>query len=332
MKKILVTGASGFIGSSLVEKALQHGYEVYAGLRKSSSRKYLADERIKFFELDFTDPKKFENQFSEFSKEHGKFDYVIHNAGITKAKKVQDYFTVNFQYTKQLVDALINSGNVPEKFVYMSSLAAYGPGLTQDPIKHSDEQKPVTSYGRSKLESENYLRSLKDFPYLIIRPTAVYGPRDRDIFILIKMLKNNLEAYIGFGRQVLSFIHVKDLVHAIFLALESPHVRKEYFVSDGSVYDSKTFNSIAKKHLNKKTFSVTIPVSAVYPIAFATETIASLFGTIATLNRERLKEFEARNWSVDASLLQSETGFKAEYDLELGLKETIEWYKANGWL
>src|SRR5438045_3510699 len=103
MKKILITGASGFIGSSLVEEGLRRGYEIVAGIRKSSSKKYLADERIKFIELDFTNQKRLEEQLADFSNKQGKFDYVIHNAGITKAKKTQDYFTVNFQYTKNLV-------------------------------------------------------------------------------------------------------------------------------------------------------------------------------------------------------------------------------------
>src|SRR5947207_10984211 len=130
MKKILITGASGFIGSSLIEEGLRRGYEVYAGIRKTSSRNYLSDQRIKFFELDFSDASKLEKQVKEFSDAHGQFDFVIHNAGITKAKQISDYFTVNFQYTKHLVDALNESGNTPEKFVYMSSLAAIGPGLT----------------------------------------------------------------------------------------------------------------------------------------------------------------------------------------------------------
>ena len=119
---------------------------------------------------------------------------------------------------------------------------------------------------------------------------------------------------------------------AIFLAIESPHKRKEYLVSDGSFYDSRMFNTIAKKYLGKKTISITIPTAVVRPIAYAAETIAALFGNIAILNRERVKEFEARNWTVDTQPLQNDTGFKASYDLEHGLKETIEWYKANGWL
>jgi UDP-glucose 4-epimerase len=332
MKKILITGASGFIGSALTEEGLQRGYEVHAGIRSTSSRKYLGDQRIKFVELDYTDQKKLQQQIVDFSNLHGKFDCVIHNAGITKAKKISDYFMVNFQNTKNLVEALVKSNNLPDKFIYMSSLAAIGPGRTLDPITPIDEPLPVTSYGKSKLEAEHYLRSLNNFPYIIIRPTAVYGPRDKDVFVLLKMLNSNFEAYIGFGKQILSFIHVKDLVRAIFMALESAHKQKEYLVSDGAVYDSKTFNTIAKKYLGKKTLSVTIPISLVRPIAFATETIAALFGNVALLNRERLKEFEARNWAVDTEALQNEIGFKAEYDLDRGLMETIAWYKTAGWL
>lgn len=332
MKKILVTGASGFIGSALIEEGLRRGHQMVAGIRKTSSRKYLADDRIQFLDLDFSDQAKLRLQLADFSKIHGRFDGIIHNAGITKAKRIQDYFTVNFQYTKNLVDALIQNGDIPDKFIYMSSLAAKGPGMTDAPISHADESRPVTSYGKSKLESENYLKTLNNFPYIIIRPTAVYGPRDKDIFILLKMLNRNFEAYIGFGRQALSFIFIKDLTKAIFLALESIHKQREYLVSDGSFYDSKTFNSIAKKHLKKKTISVTVPTAILKPIAYTTETIASMFGTIAVFNRERLREFEARNWTVDTEPLKNETGFKADYDLEKGLKETIDWYKMNGWL
>ena len=332
MKKILVTGASGFIGSALIDEGLKRGHEMVAGIRKTSSRKYLVDDRIKFLDLDFADQEKLRVQLKDFSNQHGRIDCIIHNAGVTKAKKIQDYFTINFQYTKNLLNALIRNGDIPEKFIYMSSLAAKGPGMTSAPIKHSDESKPVTVYGKSKLESENYLRSIPGFPYIIIRPTAVYGPRDRDIFILLKILNRNFEPYIGLGRQVLSFIYIKDLARAIFLSLESAHQQKEYLVSDGSIYDSSEFNSIAKKHLKKKTISITVPGAILKPIAYTTETIAAMFGTVATFNRDRLREFEARNWAVDIEPLQNETGFKAEYNLETGLKETIEWYKEHGWL
>src|ERR1035437_5969967 len=124
MKKILITGSSGFIGSFLVEEALKKNYEVYAGIRKTSSIEYLSDPRIKFIELDFSDINSLNKKIAEAPY----FDFVIHNAGLTKAFKKQDYFISNYQYTRNIIDVLISQKRTPEKFIYMSSLAAYGPG------------------------------------------------------------------------------------------------------------------------------------------------------------------------------------------------------------
>ena len=124
MKKILITGASGFIGSFLVEEALNRNYEVYAGIRKSSNREYLLDSRIKFLELDFSNVDSLNKKISAAPY----FDFIIHNAGLTKASKLKDYFTTNYEFTKNIIDVLISQNRVPKKFIYMSSLAAYGPG------------------------------------------------------------------------------------------------------------------------------------------------------------------------------------------------------------
>ena len=190
MKKILITGSSGFIGSFLVEEALKKGYEVYAGIRKTSNVKYLTDPKIKFIELDFSNIDSLNKTIS--ASPH--FDFVIHNAGVTRAIRKQDYFISNYQYTRNLIDVFISQKKVPGKFIYMSSLAAYGPGepLQLKPIKESDTPNPVTSYGKSKLESEKYLSALQNFPHIIVRPTAVYGPRDNDFFAMFSLINKNI--------------------------------------------------------------------------------------------------------------------------------------------
>ena len=123
-KRILITGASGFIGSFLVEKALEEGYETWAGVRKSSSREYLKDDRIQFLDLNFGDKNKLKEQLSDFKKKYGKFDYVVHNAGVTKCLDAEDFDKINFRYTANLIDALREVEAVPDKFVLMSSLSA----------------------------------------------------------------------------------------------------------------------------------------------------------------------------------------------------------------
>jgi nucleoside-diphosphate-sugar epimerase len=332
MKKILITGASGFIGSFLVDEALSRGYEVYAGIRSSSNKKYLRNNRIQFLELDYSDTVKLEKTFSDFKKAHGSFDYVIHNAGITKAKHKEDYFSVNFQLTKNLVDALVKSKSIPQKFIYISSLAAYGPGAGNIPIKHDDVPFPISFYGQSKLESEKYISEVNNFPFIIIRPSIVYGPRDKELYVLYKVLNRGLEPYIRSTNQKLSCVYVRDLSHVIFKSMESAHTRRAYFISDGNEYTIRAFNQTIKNHLVKKTVKLVIPSAMARPIAFSMELFAGMFGKISTFNRERLKEYEAANWLCDISHLKEELDFIPAYNLDSGMQATIQWYKNNKWL
>ena len=330
MKKILITGANGFIGSFLVEEALKKNYEVYAGIRKTSNLEYITDPRIKFVELDFSNTNFLDFQVSKLPC----FDFVIHNAGTTKALKKRDYFTSNYLYTKNIVDALINQKKVNKKFIYMSSLAAYGPGdsLQLKTVSSSDTPKPVTSYGKSKLESEKYLSSLTSFPHIIIRPTVVYGPREKDLFTIFKLINNDVELFVGFKSQQLTFIYVKDLVKAVFQTMESNVVNKGYFVSDGNVYDGQSLGNIIKKQLGKKTIRIYVPKKLVRVIAMFVEASKYLTRKQPVLNFDKVNELECVNWKCDTKPLIDEFNFKSDYNLSQGVFETIEWYKKSKWL
>jgi len=332
MKKILITGASGFIGSFMVEQALNEGYEVYAGIRKTSNKKYLKDKRIKFIEFNFADNKGLKKIFSDLKKQNIRFNYIIHNAGITKANKKQDYFTINYQYTKNLIDALISTNSVPGKFIYMSSLAAYGPVQKgNNLIKLTDIPKPVTSYGESKLKAEKYITSQNNFPYIIIRPIGVYGPREKDFYLYFKLIKKHLQPLIGFTTPNVSFIYVKDLVKIIFAALESNITNKAYFVSDGVISNSMILGDTIKKHLNKKTIKIRIPISLLKIAAFFLELVFGLFGKTPTVNLEKINELKS-SWVCDIKSLEHDFNFKADYNLNKGIYETAQWYKKEKWL
>jgi nucleoside-diphosphate-sugar epimerase len=332
-KKLLITGASGFIGSFMVEEALNRDYEVYAGIRSTSSTRYLKDDRIKFISLDYSHKPELRSKLLELKNEGISFHYIIHNAGITKARKKKEYFTVNYIYTKNLIKSLILTGTVPAKFIFISSLAAFGPGNDiNNTIRETDQPNPVTTYGKSKLKTENYIHSLTGFPCIIIRPTAVYGPRDKDIFLYFRLINKNIEPYIGNKPQKISLIYVKDLVNAIFAAAESPFINRSYFVSDGNDYSMRDVSNTIKKHLEKKTLSFTIPAQLLRIIAFVLEKCCSLFGYMPALNLEKVNELESCNWKCDIEPLQSDLNFKPEYDLDKAVKETAEWYKKEGWL
>lgn len=330
MKKILITGASGFIGSFLVEEALNSGYEVYAGIRKSSNIEYLSDPRIKFIELDFSDIDSMTRKISDFPY----FDFVIHSAGLTKAKKKEDYFISNFHYSKNIIEVLIRLNRIPEKFVYMSSLAAYGPGDPSmlDSVKSSDTPRPVTSYGKSKLETEKYLSRLSGFPYIIIRPTAVYGPREKDLFKVFQLINKNIELILGFRKQHLTFVYVKDLVEAVFQTMESEIINRGYFISDGNVYDGKMFGKIIKKQLDKKTIRIQIPILLIRLVAGLMETTKYITRKQPVLNLEKVNELECVSWICDVKALQEDLNYIPRYDLNRGIQETTEWYKQAKWL
>ncbi len=329
MKKILITGASGFIGSFLVEKALELGMETYAGIRSSSSKQYLKDERIRFVNLNLSDKNSLKTQVAGY-----KFDYIVHAAGLTKAQHKSDFEKVNFIATQNLVQALLETDCLPEKFIFVSSMAAHGPGNDGDtiPVKSSDQPHPDTLYGISKLNAEKYINTLTDFPVITLRPTGVYGPREKDYFVFFKTINGGIEPYIGLKEQYLSFIYVRDFVDVVFKAINSPIVRKTYFVGDGKAYTAREFADITKKILNKKTFKLYVPLAIVKLIAILMETILGIMGKVPTLNRDKYNVLKARNWLCDISDLEKDLGFKARYYLEDGVKEATDWYKKEKWL
>jgi nucleoside-diphosphate-sugar epimerase len=331
VKKILITGASGFIGSFLVEEALNHGFEVYAGIRASSSLQYLQDSRIKFLTINFAN----KEQLKQNLLKAGKFDYIIHNAGVTKTCKKENFDLVNLRFTQNFIEALYETNTIPHKFIQISSLAAYGPGdeKTLKPINLTDTPRPVSYYGKSKLKTERYIKSLKDFPYLIFRPTGVYGPREKDYYVMYKSIKQGIETYINTSDQHISFIYIKDLSRLIIDSLSSNISGKSYFVSDLNEYTAYEFSWLIKMKLNKKTIALTFPGFLVRMLAFINEKISCLFlGKTPTLNTEKYKEISKRNWLCDSSDLVKDFNFKPEYDLSKGLDETIKWYKKENLL
>lgn len=330
MKKILITGASGFIGSTLVETALmQEDWQVYAGVRSTSSKKYLTDERIHFFEMNFNDSTALTEQLKAAS-----FDYIIHNAGATAVPKKEDYFRINTDLVKTLVQAQLATGKNLQKFVFMSSLASYGPAdnFPNGKVEAQYPPQPIDTYGESKLAAEQFLQSLPDFPYLIFRPTAVFGPRDKDIFTFFEIINKGLEAYIGRQKQEATFIYVKDLARLVITAIRSEISQQSYFVSDGNVYSTEDLGKYGKQLLQKKTFKIKLPTSLVKAIARLLETGGKLTGTYPALNLEKVKILSARSWHCDTVPLKRDFNFKPKYNLETGLKETLAWYKENNWL
>ncbi len=327
-KKILVTGASGFVGGFLIDEAISRGLSVHSAVRKSSNTKILDQLNTTLVYFDFEDIDGMVQMLKD-----GSYDYIIHNAGLTKAKAKEAYFKVNEQYLRNLIEAIRKADLQLDKFLFVSSLAAFGPADFQDNniVSESSTPHPVTSYGRSKLAAEQYLKKQQDIPYNIIRPTAVYGPREYDLLTVYQTLAKRIEAYVGLSKQKLTFVYVKDLVRAMMDILMSDHEHTRYFITDGNTYSAQEMNAIVKRELEVTwTVPIKLPIFLVKVLAFFSEKMAGLSGKYPPLNIEKVNELQARSWHCDISPLQDDIAYKAEYDLDNGLKETIAWCKKQG--
>ena len=335
--KILVTGASGFIGSFIVEEALKRGFETWAAVRKSSSREYLQDERIRFIELNFSSKEQLVEQLRG-----QEFDYVVHAAGVTKCLNKADFRRINTEGTKNLVTALLELQMPLKRFVFVSSLSVFGAIREQQPyeeIRETDRPQPNTAYGRSKLEAEEWLESEKGkvksekFPYVILRPTGVYGPREKDYFIMAKSIKQHSDFAVGYKRQDITFVYVTDVVQAVFLALEKGQTGRKYFLSDGQVYQSTTFSDLIHEELGRPWWiRITAPVWVLRIVTFFGEYIGRMTGKVTALNNDKYNILKQRNWRCDIEPARRELGYEPQVDLKEGVRRSIKWYKENGWL
>ncbi|MDL2223094.1 NAD(P)-dependent oxidoreductase [Bacteroidales bacterium OttesenSCG-928-M11] len=321
MKKILITGAGGFIGSFLVEEGLKADWEVWAGVRKTTNREFLQDSRIHFIDLHFSHKSSLVKQLAEHVRIYGKWDYIIHNLGVTKSLNPKNFDTINFEYVCNFVKALQDVDAIPEKFVLMSSLSADVP------------EKEQTYYGRSKLNAEAFLSQQQNFPSLIFRPTGVYGPREKDYLLMLKTIKTGFDVAAGCQTQYLSFIYVRDLVNLIYTALLSPINKGTYAVSDGRVYTNEEYTKLAKEAMNKKrVLKIRIPLPIVKLVSVLAEDISRITQKPSTLNRDKYRIMKRRDWSCDISPIREKFAFDPQYDLKRGLEESVAWYQENGWL
>lgn len=335
MHKILITGASGFIGSFIVEEALRQGMETWAAVRKSSSRAFLADDRIHFIQLDFDHPELLKQQLQGHD-----FDYVVHAAGVTKCLNTNDFHRVNTIGTQHLVEALMAVNKPLRKFVYISSLSIFGPVREQQPyqeIRESDTPCPNTAYGRSKLAAEQWLDTLASkghpFPYVVLRPTGVYGPRERDYYMMAKSIKSHVDFSVGYKQQDITFVYVTDVVQAVFLALDHGNSGRKYFLSDGEVYQSRTFSDHLRRELgNPWMLRVKAPLWVLRMVTFFGEYWGRLTHQVTALNNDKYNIMRQRNWRCDIQPAVDELGYHPAVRLEEGVRRAVEWYKEHGWL
>jgi nucleoside-diphosphate-sugar epimerase len=309
----------------LLTAALQAGYQVYAAVRSSSQTAHLQALDVQLVQLSLHDGALLKQEMLQYN-----FDFVIHAAGTTKALSAQIYQQVNCGYTQNLAEAAVAMPGF-KRFVFISSLAAIGPlGAQEGKILENSPRRPVTAYGKSKLAAENLLEKM-NIPVTILRPTAIYGPREKDIFIVLQSLNKGIDAYIGKRPQQLSFVYATDMAMVTIKALEQQGF-KQYNITDGESYHRYAFADICKKRLNKKALRIHLPLALVKMLLYPAAWWSQFTKTAQPVNREKLGELLAENWICDIANAKMELGFNPQYNLEKGLAASIDWYKQNGWL
>jgi dihydroflavonol-4-reductase len=327
MAKAFVTGATGFIGSHLVDELLKKNYEIKCLVRKNSNTKWLKDKPVEYIEGDL---------FTEdvLKKALTGTEYIYHVGGVTFAKKKEEFWRGNVEATKSLLEATLKFSPGVKKFVHVSSQAAVGPSFDGKPIDETRDYYPLTAYGRSKVEAEKIVKSFFDkFSATIVRPPAVYGPRDYAIYEYFKSMSRGLQPLIGFDNKLVSLIHGVDLVKGFILAGESEvSASNIYFISSEKFYNWRDVGAMTQQLLGRKTLRVVVPHFAVKTTAFFSQVFGFFSSKPTVLNIEKSRELTQRYWICSIEKAKRELGFKEGFTLEEGFKDTIDWYRKEGWI
>jgi len=322
----LITGGTGFIGSHLAEEMAHAGWRVRALVRRPDKLRWLQGFDAKIAMGDIEDPPSLPAALQGV-------ELVLHCAGLTKANSRGEYMRANAEGTRALVDASTRAG--VRRFVYCSSQAAAGPGTAAHPRTEEDAPEPVTDYGASKLAGERIVQDSPHLEWLIVRPPAVFGPRDEQFLALFRMIKK-YRRYPAFGgdERLYSWIFVRDLVTALRVAAETENgLRDTYFVSNEQpVTWEEVSLAIASLRNSRIRPLPTIPSPILYGIAMLCEGVARVRGRAALFSRQKLAEITAPGWVVNSEKISRMLGFRCRIELKEALRETLDWYEGQDWL
>ena len=325
--KALVTGATGFIGSHLVEALVQRGAQVRCLVRNKRHLGWVKDSPVEFVVGNCRE----KNSLKQGVKD---VDQVFHFAGATTAVKEKTYFEVNALGTENLVQACIENNTRLKKFIYLSSQAAAGPCRSVGKTKESDPCEPVSPYGKSKLLGEELaLSHSNELPLLILRPCAVYGPRDKGFYALFKCLSKSINPCFSDHEQHISMCYVQDLVRAILLAAETQTENGEiFFLSDGHDYRMEEIGDIFAQAMEINALKLRLPKQMLIGMAFFTECFSRVSGKPSILSRGKVEEMVQKNWLCDITKARALLGFEPRISLDRGAELTVAWYKKENWL
>ena len=331
-KKVLIVGAGGFIGGFIAEESLRRGYETYCGVRATTSRRFLTDERLHFVTLDFDDAPSLATSLRGALPEGEKWDWIVYNLGATKCTNFLDFNRINYGYLRSFVAALDEAGMMPERLLYMSSLSALGPGDEKNytPLTADTVPDPNTRYGLSKIKAETMLASRPEVPWIVFRPTGVYGPHEQDYLMMVKCIDRHFDFGVGMKKQMLTFIYVEDLARAVFDALERAPIHKAYIISEPRAYTQEEFRAIVAELLGRKfVVPVRLPLWCAKVVSDVAERIGRVRMKPSTLNSDKFKIMKQRNWACDIAESVKAFGFSPRVDLRTGMAEVIRSWRES---
>jgi len=321
----LVTGANGFVGSHLVDRLLHEGHRVRILVRKTSDLRFLPLERV---ELHYGDIAHGEIPTEALHQ----VELLFHTAAILKAKDWDEFRRVNVDATLQLYRDFQELGSASGRFIFVSSQAAAGPSGEGPAVTEKIAPHPQTLYGRSKLEAENRLLALPGPSLTIIRPPAVYGPRDSATLPLFRLATKGWAFCMGSPERKISMIHVNDLTRGMITAALHDKGTGTFFLTGGKAHPWREIAEAFAVAAARRVRVVTLPDGLVLLAGILNEFVQAAIGRTALFNREKARDFTSRGWACSSEAAAAAFGYTARIPLAEGIAQTMAWYRDHGWL
>lgn len=323
--RIAVTGATGFIGSHVVEALALRGHHVTCLARNPDRTRELSDLSLRFVYGSLDSSRALADLVD------GQ-EAVVHVAGLTKAPSLQEYVRVNVGGTESLLSAIRGNSAHLQRLVFFSSAEAMGPSPGGRPLTEEMVPQPFSAYGKSKIMAENCLERLAGrVPITVVRPPAVYGPRDKDLAILFRLISRGILPVV-FPSPAYSVVYVKNLAAGICLVMERPHDGlRSFFFTDGPAASWSDFGGLIARALGRQPLKIHIPLFAVRAVALVAGLFDSLTGKAGILSRDKISEMGG-SWVVSDERARRELGYRPEFSTQQGIAETVTWYRNRGWL
>ncbi len=326
--RFLVTGATGFIGSHMVELLVARGWEVVCPVRNPALLRNLSRIKAEIIPLALIE---------DYVRQGTDLDYVIHIAGATRAPDYETYRRANVELTRRLLDLFSDAGSAPgmKKFVLLSSQAASGPSPEDGTsTRESDDPRPVSLYGRSKLEAERLVNSFgSTMPVTIVRPPTVFGPRDLDVLGVFRSARWRIAPFLAGPDRLVSIIYVGDLVDGILAAtLSSATEGQTYFMANPTPVVWREFALQVARVLHYRAYPLPIPLQAARLISLAGDLVSMWTGTTPLFRTEKLEEMKQIAWVCSAEKALKELGWQAGTSLAQAIHTTGAWYRTHCWI